>query len=169
MPPEQSSAEKELLKIIEGSPGSGKKDTGLAKMADLSKKGGATSAGKDNVRTGAKKTISIKALLADRKIVIRLLTIVTFWVVVIFVVTFIREFIKMQNMKNLQPVYQSSKNVSEQASKDYQDDNQATEEAESQEQPLRNVFKPVEVKKVEEVKSESEVAFQDLKLVGLAE
>ncbi|MEI8344914.1 MAG: hypothetical protein WCG06_02460 [Candidatus Omnitrophota bacterium] len=172
MSPEQASAEKELLKIIEN-PSKDSKKTETAKK-EFSK---GLKVRKAQVEAkSASPRISFKEILKDRKLSIRLLTIGFCFAVLFFVVTFAKEYLKMRNMKNIGQVSAGVLAASE-TSEGVIVKKASAEDDSDQEKPLnvlqqieRNIFRPgPPPKKIEaEVVDPTMVVLQDYRLAGLS-
>ena len=170
MAPEQASAEKELLKIIEN-PGAVSKKPGVSGKAGLTVKKGAAGKKKE---AGVSKALDLKALIKDRKFYIKVLGIVLFWVFIFFVVTFIREYLKLQNMKKIGQIATSAQKQEKEAEHLVGENNPTGADLSPQakvsspDEVDRNIFRPGPSKKKEEPEKVDPVkaAFQDFKLVG---
>lgn len=166
----QSSAEKDLLKIIENPSTVAAAKAAQAKPA---KKGlfGIFSSGSGASKTA--KPITLKAILADKKLMLKILMLATFWVSIVFAVTFAREYFKLSALKNFDKTLVAVQKLPDVNPKAATAKKVATPEAEHSalEDLARNIFKPNSMQKKkeeEEKKDDLAVMLQDFKIVGIS-
>lgn len=176
MPEKQPSAEKDLLKLIENPSaiepnkpvivggkvihqGTVKKISFFSKMKRVATPG------------PAKKSRSVKEILTDRKLIVRVLFLVTACFFVYFVVTVAQEFMKVKNTKNLVKFTYISegKEAGSSGTPSLEVDlTGSSAPPEAGGAGFRNIFKISSAKKEEEKKDDAAVVLSDYRLVGIS-
>ena len=168
------SAEKDLLRLIEN-PG----EAELKRLENADKDPAAEPVKKISLfsfskrrRSGAsKKEFNFKALVTDRRLILRVLFFLVFCAFVFFVVTVVREYSKSKNTKNLVKFTYISQGKEGRASESLSADSGTGTDnyLEKEIAGIRNIFKPDSVKKEDEKKDEGHVSLADYRLVGISQ
>ncbi len=168
----QHSAEKDLLRLIENPGEAEQKKTELAAAQDEKtvKKIALFSFARRKRNSGAKKKFSLAAALTDRKLILRILFVVTVCLFIYLIVTVAGEYSKSKNTKNMTKFsFHSEGKEIKMIDGASVVSGEAEHPAGKESFNIRNIFKQDSGKKEEEKKDDVAAALADYRLVGISQ